>query len=163
MLLTVASTLYLAGHVDEQFARRTNRSIPAIDYNINEFSRPMRKATRETVKIYSHINPFLGGPRVIKNTNGAGDGALAAVLHDLSARKYHQAKVPNSPKNLCNSLLYSSMSQLAKYANRVSFEVLAQNSPRLMRGLPEKEDSLRKPTGTLEGESVTSYFRQIPD
>jgi len=149
VLLTVgANGLYLAGYVDEQLARKTTYELHTksiVDYNMYEFSRPMRKNDCiKPLKIYTHINPFLGGPRVIKNTNGAGDGALAAVLHDLSARKYHQAKVPNSPKNLCNSLIYSSMSQLAKYANRVSFEVLAQNSPRLMRGLPEKEDSLQE-------------------
>jgi len=149
VLLTVgANGLYLAGYVDEQFARRTTYELHTksiVDYNLYEFSRPMRKSDcARPVKIYTHINPFMGGPRIIKNTNGAGDGALAAMLHDMSARKYHQTKVPKSPKNLYNSLIYSSLSQLAKYANRVSFEVLAQNSPRLMRGLPEKEDSLQE-------------------
>ena len=148
-LLTVgAHGLYLAGHVDEQFARRTTYKLHTnsiVDYNMYEFSRPMRKSDcAKPLKIYTHINPFMGGPRVIKNTNGAGDGALAALLHDLSARKYHQAKVPNSPKNLENSLTYSSLSQISKYANRVSFEVLAQNSPRLMRALPEREDNLQE-------------------
>ena len=149
VLLTVGAIgLSLAGYVDEPFARRTiyklhTKSI--VDYNMYEFSRPMRKADCvKPLKIYTHINPFLGGPMIIKNTNGAGDGALAAVLHDLGARKYHQAKVPNSPKNLINTLSYSSLSQISKYANRVSFEVLAQNSPRLMRALPEKEDSLQE-------------------
>ena len=61
----------------------------------------------------------------------------------MGARKYHQTKVPNSPKNLIHSLTYSSLSQISKYANRVSFEILAQNSPRLMRALPEKEDNLQ--------------------
>ncbi|HAH32751.1 MAG TPA: inosine/guanosine kinase [Elusimicrobia bacterium] len=149
VLLTVGEHgLYLAGHVDEQFARRTTyrlRTKSIADYNMYEFSRPMRKCDCvKPIRIYSHINPFMGGPRIIKNTNGAGDGALAALLHDLSARKYHQAKVPNSPKNLINSLTYSSLSQISKYANRVSFEVLAQNSPRLMRALPEKEDNLQQ-------------------
>lgn len=149
VLLTVGQHgLYLAGYVDEQFARRTTHKLHTksiVDYNMYEFSRPMRKSDCvKPVKIYSHINPFLGGPMIIKNTNGAGDGALAALLHDLGARKYHQAKVPNSPKNLINSLSYSSLSQISKYANRVSFEVLAQNSPRLMRALPEKEDSLQQ-------------------
>jgi len=148
VLLTVgAHGLYLAGYVDEQFARRTTYKLHTksiVDYNIYEFSRPMRKDDCvKPVKIYTHINPFLGGPMVIKNTNGAGDGALAAILHDLSARKYHQTKVPNSPKNLVNSLSYSSLSQISKYANRVSFEVLAQNSPRLTRALPEREDNLQ--------------------
>ncbi|MFA6433205.1 MAG: inosine/guanosine kinase [Elusimicrobiales bacterium] len=149
VLLTAgAHGLYLAGYVDEQFARRTSHKLHTksiVDYNKYEFSRPMRKSDCvKPIKIYTHINPFLGGPMVIKNTNGAGDGALAALLHDLSARKYHQAKVPNSPKNLVDSLTYSSLSQISKYANRVSFEVLAQNSPRLMRALPEKEDNLQE-------------------
>ena len=149
VLLTVgASGLYLGGYVDEQFARKTTYKLHTksiVDYNMYEFSRPMRKSDCvKPIKCYTHINPFLGGPMIIKNTNGAGDGALAAILHDLGARKYHQAKVPNSPKNLINSLSYSSLSQISKYANRVSFEVLAQNSPRLARALPEKEDSLQE-------------------
>jgi len=149
VLVTVGSSgLYLGGYVDEQFARKTTYKLHTksiVDYNMYEFSRPMRKSDCvKPVKCYTHINPFLGGPMIIKNTNGAGDGALAAILHDLGARKYHQDKVPNSPKNLVNSLSYSSLSQISKYANRVSFEVLAQNSPRLMRALPEKEDSLQE-------------------
>ena len=148
-LLTVGEHgLYLAGWVDERHARETTHKLHTksiVDYNKYEFSRPMRRADCEKpVKIYSHINPFLGGPRVIRNTNGAGDGALAALLHDMGARKYHQAKVPKSPKNLVEALTYSSMSQISKYANRVSFEVLAQNSPRLTRGLPEREESLQE-------------------
>jgi inosine kinase len=148
-LLTVgAHGLYLAGWVDEQFARRTIHKLHTksiADYNRFEFSRPMRREDcAKPLKIYTHINPFLGGPMIIRNTNGAGDGALAALLHDLSARKYHQTKLPNSPKNLDKSLTYSSLSQISKYANRVSFEVLAQNSPRLMRGLPEREESLQE-------------------
>ncbi|HBA59867.1 MAG TPA: inosine/guanosine kinase [Elusimicrobia bacterium] len=149
VLLTVgAHGLYLAGYVDEPFARRTTYKLHTksiVEYNMYEFSRPMRRCDcLKPVKIYTHINPFMGGPNIIKNTNGAGDGALAAILHDLSARKYHQTKVPNSPKNLVNSLTYSSLSQISKYANRVSFEVLAQNSPRLMRALPEREDNLQE-------------------
>lgn len=149
VLLTVGQHgLYLGGYVDERFARRTTYKLHSksiADYNKYEFSRPMRKSECvKPIKIYSHINPFMGGPDIIRNTNGAGDGALAALLHDLSARKYHQAKVPNSTKNLVHSLTYSSMSQIAKYTNRVSYEVLAQNSPRLMRALPEKEDNLQE-------------------
>jgi inosine kinase len=149
VLLTVGEHgLYLAGWVDERYARKTTYKLHTksiVDYNLHEFSRPMRKEDcSKPVKIYTHINPFMGGPKIIKNTNGAGDGALAALLHDMGARKYHQAKVPKSPKNLENSLTYSSLSQISKYANRVSYEVLAQNSPRLMRGLPEREDSLQE-------------------
>lgn len=148
-LLTVGEHgLYLAGWVDERCARKTTHMLHTksiVDYNMYEFSRPMRKQDCEKpIKVYTHINPFLGGPKIIKNTNGAGDGALAALLHDMGARKYRQTKVPKSPKNLVGSLTYSSMSQISKYANRVSFEVLAQNSPRLTRGLPEKEESLQE-------------------
>jgi inosine kinase len=95
-------------------------------------------------KIYTHINPFMGGPGQILNTNGAGDAALSAVLHDLSANCYHRLLVPNSPKHRGHFLTYSSVHQVAKYANRASFEVLNQNSPRLSKGLPEKEDSLEE-------------------
>jgi inosine kinase len=34
------------------------------------------------------------------------------------------------------------MSQVCRYANRVSYEVLVQASPRLTRALPEREDGL---------------------
>jgi inosine kinase len=149
VLLTVGEHgLYLGGWVDAEHARKTTNKLHTksiVDYNMYEFSRPMRRGDcRTPFKIYSHINPFLGGPRNIRNTNGAGDGALAALLHDMGARKYHQAKVPKSHKNLVSSLTYSSLSQICKYANRVSYEVLAQNSPRLSRGLPEREDSLQE-------------------
>ena len=39
-------------------------------------------------------------------------------------------------------LTYSSMSQVCRYANRVSYQVLAQSAPRLTRGLPEREEGL---------------------
>ena len=84
----------------------------------------------------------MGGPDNIKNTNGAGDAALAAVLHDLSANVYHKMNVQGSSKHSQPAMTYSSLSQISKYANRVSFEVLVQHSPRLSRGLPEREDSL---------------------
>jgi hypothetical protein len=49
-------------------------------------------------------------------------------MYDLSARKYRQTKVPDSPKNLVKSLTYSSLSHISKYANRINFVVLVQNS-----------------------------------
>lgn len=149
VLLTVgAKGLYLAGWCDKEKLRHTkdplhSKSIP--EYNMWEYSRGMRRSRCENpVKIYTHINPFMGGPLVIKNTNGAGDAALAAVLHDISANLYHRLMVPNSPKHDASYLTYSSLGQISKYANRVSFEVLSQNSPRLARGLPEREDSLEE-------------------
>ncbi|WKE64432.1 inosine/guanosine kinase [Gallaecimonas kandeliae] len=140
--------LYLAAHVEDDQKRDTSRqllpgAIP--EFNRFEFSRPMRKADcQQPVKVYTHISPYMGGPDRIKNTNGAGDGALAAVLHDMAANDYHRLNVPNSSKHVAQFLAYSSLSQVSKYANRVSYEVLVQHSPRLSRGLPEREDSLEE-------------------
>lgn len=149
VLLTVgARGLYIGAITDEDFARPTKEPLHTksiVEYNKYEYSRPMRRANiKKPMKVYTHINPFRGGPLTIKNTNGAGDAALAAVLHDISANVYHRNKVPNSPKHVADFLTYSSISQISKYANRVSFEVLIQNSPRLLRGLPEKEDGLEE-------------------
>jgi inosine kinase len=149
VLLTVgAKGLYIGAITDKDQARLTKEPLHTkslIDYNQYEYSRAMRRSEcREPLKVYTHINPFLGGPQMIKNTNGAGDAALAAVLHDLSANLYHRLKVPNSPKHVARFLTYSSISQISKYANRVSFEVLSQNSPRLLKGLPEREDGLEE-------------------
>ena len=146
-LLTVgAQGLYIGAYVDQASARTTEHELHTkslVNYNQFEFSRAMRKADCENpIQIYSHINPFMGGPMQIKNTNGAGDGALAALLHDMAANRYHRMKIPNSPKHASNFLTYSSLSQICKYSNRVSFEILSRNSPRLFRGLPEKEESL---------------------
>jgi inosine kinase len=146
-LLTVgAQGLYVGAIVDEERARRTEHELHTksiVNYNMYEYSRPMKRADcKNPIKIYSHINPFMGGPMVIRNTNGAGDGALSALLHDMSANSYHRKKIPNSPKHNTNYLTYSSLSQICKYSNRVSFEILSKNSPRLFRGLPEREESL---------------------
>ena len=147
ILLTEGSKgLTIAGWVDQSLARETNNQLHTksiVYYNKYEFSRPMRKDDCQSpIKIYTHINPFLGGPLDLKNTNGAGDAALAALLHDVSAKCYYQVRVPNSPKHNVKALTYSSLSQLAKYANRVSYEVISQKSPRLMKGLPERENAL---------------------
>lgn len=149
VLLTVgARGLYIGALADAEQARPTKESLHTksiVEYNKFEYSRAQRRGEcNDIVKVYTHINPFRGGPHMIKNTNGAGDAALAAVLHDLSATLYHRNKVPNSPKHVANFLTYSSISQISKYANRVSFEVLSQNSPRLLRGLPEREDGLEE-------------------
>ncbi len=140
--------LYLCAWTDEQYRRQTrdpilSKSIP--EYNVYEYSRAMARRDCSTpIKIFSHINPYLGGPQVIRNTNGAGDAALAALLHDIAANVHHRQAAPSSPKNKANFLTYSSIHQVCKYANRVSYEVLRGSSPRLVRGLPEKEDSLEE-------------------
>jgi inosine kinase len=149
VLLTVgARGLYIGALADAEHARPTKEPLHTkslVDYNKFEYSRAQRRSDcKEPVKVYTHINPFRGGPQMITNTNGAGDAALAAVLHDLSANLYHRTRVPNSPKHVTTFLTYSSISQISKYSNRVSFEVLSQNSPRLLRGLPEKEDGLEE-------------------
>jgi inosine kinase len=140
--------LYLCAHVDEDKARETtdqihSKSIP--EYNRYEYSRAMsRSRCSRPRKIYSHINPYLGGPAHIRSTNGAGDSALSALLHDIAANAHHRKASPNSPKHKDEYLTYSSIHQICKYANRVSYEVLRRNSPRLTQGLPEREDSLEE-------------------
>ncbi|QIZ77134.1 inosine/guanosine kinase [Ferrimonas lipolytica] len=143
-----ASGLYTAGWTDDEFKRETSHPLlpGAIgEFNEFEFSRPMRRDfCSDAFKVYSHIAPFMGGPEKISNTNGAGDGALAALLHDMSANDYHRLNLPASSKHRYSGLCYSSFAQICKYANRVSYEVLAQHSPRLSRGLPDREDSLEE-------------------
>ena len=140
--------LFMAGHVDDKFKRETEYPLlpgAIADFNRYEFSRAMRKKDCETpLRAYSHTAPFMGGPDSIKNTNGAGDCALAAVLHDLSANVYHKLNVGNSAKHQQPAMTYSSLAQISKYANRASYEVLVQHSPRLSRGLPEREDCLEQ-------------------
>ena len=146
-LVTVGKRgLYLAGFSDDAVKRKSKEPLVTksiVNYNEFEYSRAMRRRDcKKPLKIYTHINPFNGGPLAIKNTNGAGDAALSAILHDLAANYHHRFNIPNSPKHDEKYLSYSSISQMSKYANRVSFEVLSQNSPRLFKGLPEKEAAL---------------------
>ncbi|WP_039991012.1 inosine/guanosine kinase, partial [Vibrio azureus] len=140
--------LFMAGYTEDSTKRET--SLPLLpgsiaEFNRYEFSRPAKQEScASAIKVYSHIAPYMGGPEKIKNTNGAGDAALSAVLHDMAANKYHKENVPNSSKHTNEYLTYSSFSQVCKYANRASYEVLVQHSPRLSRGLPEREDSLEE-------------------
>lgn len=147
VLCTAGPTgLYLAGTTDDDVKRETRYpllpgSIP--EFNRYEFSRPMLRARcTKPVKVFAHIAPYHGGPERITSTNGAGDAALAALLHDMAANRYHRRSVPNSAKHARDFLTYSSMSQICRYANRVSYEVLVQASPRLTRGLPQREEGL---------------------
>lgn len=141
-----ANGLYLAGHTDEEVKRETRYpllpgAIP--EFNRYEFSRPiMKKKCTKPLKVFAHIAPYHGGPERITSTNGAGDAALSALLHDMAANRYHRSSVPNSAKHVREFLTYSSMSQVCRYANRVSFEVLVQSAPRLTRALPEREEGL---------------------
>jgi inosine kinase len=138
--------LYMAGHADREHLRETEQELIDAEipsFNRYEYSRPMRyKDCSVPVRVYSYIPPYMGGPDKIKNTNGAGDGALAAVLHDICANDYHKLNVEKSSKHQQSAITYSSLSQISKYANRVSYEVLAQHSPRLTKGLPEREEGL---------------------
>ena len=148
MITLGAKGLYLCAHVDEKNARETKRDLVSgaiHNFNRHEYSRAQRKQDcQKPIKIYTHINPFMGGPGEILNTNGAGDAALAALLHDLAANAYHRRILPHSPKHQASYLTYSSISQISKYCNRVSYEILHQNSPRLIRALPQKEDVLEE-------------------
>ncbi|GAB7219853.1 inosine/guanosine kinase [Vibrio comitans] len=140
--------LFMAGYTEDSAKRET--SLPLLpgeipEFNRYEFSRPaLKSACTAPIKVYSHIAPYMGGPEKIKNTNGAGDAALSALLHDLSANRFHKQNIPNSSKHEHEYLTYSSFSQVCRYSNRASYEVLAQHSPRLSRGLPEREDSLEE-------------------
>ncbi len=149
VLCTAGPTgLYMAGFTEEAFKRKTNHPLlpgAIAEFNQYEFSRAMRHLDcQQPLRIFSHIAPYMGGPEKIMNTNGAGDGALAALLHDITANNFHRQKVPNSSKHAREYLTYSSLAQVCKYANRVSYQVLNQHSPRLTRGLPEREDSLEE-------------------
>lgn len=149
VLLTAGQDgLYLCGHTENTLKRETTNPIKSAnitDFNRWEFSRPMmRQACQNPIKVFSHINPYMGGPDKIRNTNGAGDGALSALLHDISANHFHRLAQPNSSKHTAPCMTYSSFAQICKYANRVSYEILAQNASRLSRGLPEREDSLEE-------------------
>ena len=149
VLCTAGPTgLYMAGFTEEAFKRKTNHPLlpgAIAEFNQFEFSRAMRHQDCQLpLRIFSHIAPYMGGPEKIMNTNGAGDGALAALLHDITANNFHRQKVPNSSKHDREYLTYSSLAQVCKYANRVSYQVLNQHSPRLTRGLPEREDSLEE-------------------
>lgn len=150
MVLTTAGPigLYTAGYTEDSEKRATSHTLlpGAIpEFNRYEFSRPKLKSDCATpIKVFAHISPYMGGPEKIGNTNGAGDGALSALLHDLAANTFHKTNVPGSSKHKRDGLCYSSFSQVCKYANRVAYEVLAQHSPRLSRGLPEREDSLEE-------------------
>lgn len=149
VLLTAGPAgLYFGGHTDTQCARITKyplKSGAISEFNRYEFSRPLlRKDCDDPLKVISHISPFMGGPERIVNTNGAGDGALAALLHDMAANRFHNKVMPSSSKHDRNYMTYSSFAQVCKYANRVSYEILVQSSPRLAHGLPEREDSLEE-------------------
>lgn len=140
--------LYLAAYTEDELKRQTRYPLlpgAIAEFNRYEFSRPIRRVHCEhPIKAFAHIAPYHGGPARITSTNGAGDAALAALLHDMSANLYHRARVPNSTKHVRQFLTYSSMSQVCRYANRVSYEVLVQSAPRLTRALPEREDGLNE-------------------
>lgn len=149
VLCTAGATgLYLAGYTDDEVKRATRYpllpgSIP--EFNRFEFSRPMlKKSCARPIKVFAHIAPYHGGPERITSANGAGEAALSALLHDMSANRYHRSRVPTSAKHVREFLTYSSMSQVCRYANRVSYAVLVQSSPRLTRGLPEREEGLNE-------------------
>jgi inosine kinase len=126
--------LYLGGWVDEKNRRKTGYELHSkgiTNYNQFEYSRAQRRGDCERpTKIYTHINPYLGGPLRFVSTNGAGDAALAALIHDICANTYSRGRVPDSEKHQDSYLTYSSIAQIAKYANSVCYEVL-KSPPRL--------------------------------
>lgn len=138
--------LTIGGWSDEPHLRRTHeairsKSIPR--YNEWEYSRLARRSDcARPVPVFSHIHPYRGGPERLANTNGAGDAALAALLHDIAANHYHRTTVPGSSKHEADVpfLTYSSLSRNAQYANRVAYEVLTSRSPRLSTRVGSDEE-----------------------
>jgi inosine kinase len=141
--------LTFCGWTDDRVKRETRemiRSGSIADYNRFEYSRLMkRRDCARPLRIYSHIHPYQGGPDRLSNTSGAGDAALAGILHDVVANAYHRKLVPESPKHHLGShfLSYSSLSRNARYGNRIAYEVLKGHSPRLDGPLPpDPEDDV---------------------
>jgi len=135
MITAGGKGLFIGGWVDEDNRRETDYELCSqgiADYSRYEYSRVQRRTDcRRPMKIYTHIDPYLGGPRRIASTNGAGDAALAAVIHDVCANAYSLRHMPGSEKHLHPYLTYSSVAQIAKYANSVCYEVL-KHPPRLL-------------------------------
>ena len=142
-----ARGLTMCGYTDDQVKRATRDGLHsgAIEnYNQYEYSRLVMKKHCETpVRVFTHIHPYLGGPQKLCNTSGAGDAALAAILHDVAATRYHAANVPDSKKHSMGLefLTYSSLSRNAQYSNRVAYEVLRNNSPRLEAPIGNDSDT----------------------
>ncbi len=132
-----AHGLTMCGYTDDSVKRATRDGLHSgsiENYNQYEYSRlVLKRNCPAPVRIFTHIHPYLGGPQKLCNTSGAGDAALAAFLHDVAATRYHAATVPDSKKHSLGIefLTYSSLSRNAQYSNRVAYEVLRNNSPRL--------------------------------
>ncbi|VEB62437.1 inosine/guanosine kinase [Salmonella enterica subsp. enterica] len=116
--------LYMAGFTEEEAKRKTQHPLLAGGLLLNLTS--MNLAGQCAIKIVLIRCAFIrilrriwAGRKKIMNTNGAGDGALAALLHDITANSYHRSNVPNSSKHKFTWLTYSSLAQVCKYANRV--------------------------------------------
>lgn len=139
-----ARGLTFCGWTDDSVKRETRETVCSAsipEYNRFQYSRLVRRRDCERpIKIYSHVHPYRGGPAEMSNTSGAGDAALAAILHDIAANRYHREAVPSSPKHAGPRFLtYSSLSRNARYGNRVAYEILGGRSPRLDGPLPDDE------------------------
>jgi inosine kinase len=141
-----ARGLTICGYTDDTVKRQTKEKIRTksiSEYNKYEFSRLLLKDDcDDPIKIFSHIHPYRGGPDRLASTSGAGDAALAAFLHDVSANLYHRQSVPDSRKHALGVpfLTYSSLRRNAQYGNRVAYEVLENRSPRLDGPVGEDEE-----------------------
>lgn len=142
-----ARGLTMCGYTDDSVKRATRDGLHSgtiENYNQYEYSRlVMLKHCEKPVRVYTHIHPYLGGPQKLCNTSGAGDAALAAILHDIAATRYHAENVPDSKKHSMGIefLTYSSLSRNAQYSNRVAYEVLRNNSPRLEAPIGNDSDN----------------------
>lgn len=94
LVLCTAGVITGAGGYTEEANKRQIQH-PLLPGHIAEFNRRVqpRHASRISehlaARLFPHIAPYMGGLEKIMNTNGAGDGALSALLHDIAVNGYH--------------------------------------------------------------------------
>ena len=142
VLCTAGPTgLYLAGYTDDAVKRETRYpllpgAIP--EFNRYEFSRPMRAAAVHEPASRCSLTSrrTTAAPRASRAPTAPATprSPRSSTTCPRTATTARACRTP--PSTFASSSTYSSMSQVCRYANRVSYEVLAQSSPRLTRGLP---------------------------
>ncbi|VEC93467.1 inosine/guanosine kinase [Salmonella enterica subsp. enterica] len=83
----------MAGFTEEEAKRKTQHPLlPELLLNLTSMNLAGQCAIKIvlSLRVYSHIAPYMGGPEKIMNTNGAGDGALAAA-----AARYYGEQLPS--------------------------------------------------------------------
>jgi inosine kinase len=139
--------LYMAGFTEEESKRKTQHPLlpgAIAEFNQYEFSRACAiKMCESAAYLLAHRAVYgRAGEDHEHQRRGRRRAGGAAARHHR--QRLPQNQRANSSKHKFSWLTYSSLAQVCKYANRVSYQVLNQHSPRLTRGLPEREDSLEE-------------------